>query len=430
MGVTTIAVILLLGSFFLLMFLRVPIALSIGISSILTSLYLEIPLEMVIQNIVAGVNSYSLIAIPFFILMGNIMSKGGIANRLIGLANAIVGWLRGGMAMVTCVASMLFGTVSGSSTACTATLGPIMIPTMEKQSYDKTFATSITMASSVTGLLIPPSHNLVIYAMAAGGVSVGELFVGGIVPGILLGISLMIYSYYIARKYKYPVGDKFIAKRVGEAFLDALWGLFTVVIVVIGVVTGIITATESAAIATLWALFVSIFIYKEMTWKDLGEVLKSSSRTLAMIMLLIGTSSAFGWLLAYLKVPQLITSGIFNISTNPIIVLLIVNILLLILGALMDMSPIILIATPILLPIVTSIGMTPVQFGILLILNLGIGLLTPPVGATLFVGSAVSEIRLEKLAKSLIPIYGIMVLVTLLVTFVPAISLTLPSIIK
>ncbi|MBU5269508.1 TRAP transporter large permease [Clostridium cochlearium] len=427
---TTIAVLLLLGSFLLLMFLRVPIALSIGIASILTSLHLGIPLDMVMQNIAKGVNSYSLMAIPFFILMGDIMSKGGIAKRLINLAYAAVGWMRGGMAMVTCVASMLFGAVSGSSTACTATMGPIMIPTMNEQGYDKTFATNITMASSVTGLLIPPSHNLVIYAMAAGGVSVGKLFMGGIVPGIILGVMLMVYSYYISRKYKYPVGAPFNSKKVGKAFIDAIWGLLTLVIVVIGVTTGIITATESAAIATLWALFVSLFIYKEMSIKDLGDILRNSSKTLAMIMLLVGSSSAFGWLLAYLKVPQLITSSIFNVSTNPIIVLLVVNVLLLILGCLMDMSSVILIATPILLPIVSAIGMTPVQFGIVLITNLGIGLLTPPVGATLFVGSAVSDIKFEKLAKNMIPIYGLMVLLTLLITFVPAVPLFIPNMMK
>ena len=427
---TTITVLLLLGSFLLLMFLRVPIALSIGISSVLTSLYLGIPIDMVMQNIAKGVNSYSLMAIPFFILMGDIMSKGGIAKRLIDLAYASVGWMRGGMAMVTCVASMLFGAVSGSSTACTATMGPIMIPTMDEQGYDRTFATNITMASSVTGLLIPPSHNLVIYAMAAGGVSVGKLFMGGIVPGILLGISLMIYSYYVSRKHKYPVGESFNSKKAGKAFVDAIWGLLTLVIVVLGVTTGIITATESAAIATLWALFVSLFIYKEMSIKDLGDILKNSSKTLAMIMLLVGCSSAFGWLLAYLKVPQLITAGIFNVSTNPIVVLLVVNVLLLILGCLMDMSSVILIATPILLPIVVAIGMTPVQFGIVLVLNLGIGLLTPPVGATLFVGSAVSNIKFERLAKNMLPIYGVMVLLTLLITFVPSVSLLIPNMMK
>lgn len=430
MSANTIAILILIGLFFLLMILRVPIALSIAISTIVTSVYLGIPLDMVVQNIVKGVNTYSLMAIPFFILMGDVMSKGGIADRLINLANSIVGWMTGGMAMVTTVASMLFGAVSGSSTACTATLGPIMIPTMEKQGYDKTFATNITMSSSVTGLLIPPSHNMVIYAMAAGGVSVAKLFMGGILPGVLVGIGIMTYAYIFSKKNNYPVGDPFDIKKVGKAFIDALWGLLTLVIVVIGVNTGIITATESAAIGTLWAVFVSMVIYKELDFKGLKEVLINSSATLALVMLLIGTSSAFGWLLAYLKVPQLITSQIFNITTNPIVVLLILNLILLALGMIMDMSSLILITTPILLPMVTAIGMDPVQFGIIMVLNLGIGLITPPVGGTLFVGSAVSGIKLGELGKKMIPLYIIMFGVTLLITYLPQIPLFLPSLVN
>lgn len=424
---TGLAIAILLLTFFVLIFLRVPIALSIGISAIATSLFLDIPLEMVFQNMISGVNSYSLMAIPFFILMGDIMSRGGIAKRLINLAYSLVGWMRGGLAMVTVLASMLFGAVSGSSTACTATLGPIMIPEMEEKGYDKKFATDITMSSSVTGLLIPPSHNMVIYSMVAGGVSIGALFIAGILPGIILGIALMIYSYIVAKKENYPVGNKFNGKVFGKAFLDAIWGLFSIVIVVIGVTTGFITATESAAVACVWSFIVSVFIYKEMTVKDIIEVVTNSAKTIAMIILLIATSNAFGWLLAYLKVPAMVSSSIYGLSTNPIVILLMINLLLLILGTLMDMSPIILIATPILLPIATSIGVDPVQFGVILILNLGIGLLTPPVGATLFLGSAVSDISFEKLAVSMKYIYMIMVGVLLLITFVPGVSLWLPS---
>lgn len=424
---TGIAIAILLLTFFVLIVLRVPIALSIGISTILTSLYLDIPLAMVFQNMISGVNSYSLMAIPFFILMGDIMSKGGIARRLIDLAYSLVGWMRGGLSMVTVLASMLFGAVSGSSTACTATLGPIMIPEMEEKGYDKSFATDVTMASSVTGLLIPPSHNMVIYSMVAGGVSVGSLFIAGILPGILLGISLMIYSYHIAKKNNYPVGEKFSAKVFGKAFVDALWGLLSIVIVVVGVTTGIITATESAALACLWSFIVSVFIYKEMNVKDIISVVASSAKTVSMIILLIATSNAFGWLLAYLKVPAMVSSSVYGISTNPYIILLMMNILLLVLGTLMDMSPIILIATPILLPIAKSIGVDPVQFGTLLILNLGAGLLTPPVGATLFLGSAISGIKFEKLAVSMKHIYLLIFIVLMLVTYVPEISLWLPS---
>lgn len=422
---TGLAIAILLLTFFVLIILRVPIALSIGISAIVTSLYLDIPLEMVFQNMISGVNSYSLMAIPFFILMGDIMSKGGIAKRLINLAYSLVGWMKGGLAMVTVFASMLFGAVSGSSTACTATLGPIMIPEMEEKGYDKQFATDITMSSSVTGLLIPPSHNMVIYSMVAGGVSIGSLFIAGILPGVVLGISLMIYSYIIAKKNNYPVGNKFNAKVFVKAFVESIWGLFSIVIVVIGVTTGFITATESAAIACVWSFIVSVFIYKEMSAKDIVKVVANSAKTIAMIVLLIATSNAFGWLLAYLKVPAMVSSSIYGVSSNPIVILLLINLLLLILGTLMDMSPIILIATPILLPIATSIGVDPVQFGVILILNLGIGLLTPPVGATLFLGSAISNIGFEKLAASMKFIYIIMVIVLLLITFVPAISLAL-----
>lgn len=424
---TGLAIAILLLTFFVLIFLRVPIALSIGISAIATSLYLDIPLEMVFQNMISGVNSYSLMAIPFFILMGDIMSRGGIAKRLIDLAYSLVGWMKGGLAMVTVLASMLFGAVSGSSTACTATLGPIMIPEMEDKGYDKKFATDITMSSSVTGLLIPPSHNMVIYSMVAGGVSIGSLFIAGILPGVLLGLALMIYSYGVAKKENYPVGNKFNGKIFGRAFIDAIWGLLSIVIVVIGVTTGFITATESAAVACVWSFIVSVFIYKEMTVKDIIDVVANSAKTIAMIILLIATSNAFGWLLAYLKVPAMVSSSIYGLSTNPIVILLMINILLLVLGTLMDMSPIILIATPILLPIATSIGVDPVQFGVILILNLGVGLLTPPVGATLFLGSAVSDISFEKLAVSMKYIYMIMIAVLLLITFVPGISLWLPS---
>lgn len=427
---TSVAMCLLIILFFGLLALRVPVALSILISAIITSLYLGIPIDMVFQNMVSGINSYSLMAIPFFILMGDIMSVGGIAKRLINLANSLVGWMSGGIAMVTILASMLFGAVSGSSTACTATLGPIMIPEMEKKGYDKTFATNVTMSSSVTGLLIPPSHNMVIYSMVAGGVSVGALFMAGILPGILLGVALMVYAFVVSKKEKYPVGEKFNAKEFLKALIDAIWGLFSIVIVVVGVTTGIITATESAAIACIWSLFVSLVIYREMKLKDMKVILLNSARTIAMIMLLIAASNAFGWLLAYLKVPALVSSLIYKVSTNPVVILIMINILLLFLGTIMDMSPVILIATPIILPIVKSIGMDPVQFGVLLILNLGIGLLTPPVGATLFLGSAVSGIKFEKLAISLKSIYIIMIGVLMFITFIPQISLLIPSLIN
>lgn len=430
MSTQLIAIIILLGTFFGLMVLRTPIAISVGISCFATCWYLNIPADIVIQNAVKGVNGYSLMAVPFFILMGEIMSTGGIAQRLVNLASSLVGWMRGGLAMVTVVASMLFGCVSGSSAACTATLGPVMVPMMKKKGYDEEFATSITMTSSVTGLLIPPSHNMVIYATVAGGVSVGALFMAGVIPGLLMGALLMAYSYIKARKGNYPIEGKFDIKKVAQAFVQAFWGLITIVIVVIGVCTGIVTATESAAVAVLWTLFVTFGIYKEVSIREFPKMVMRAVKTLAMILLLIATSSAFGWLLAYLKVPQLITKGIFQFSTNPYVVLIIVNVVLILMGMLMDMSSIILIATPILLPIATSIGMSPVQFGAMLVTNLGVGLLTPPVGGTLFIGSAISGIKLERLAKAMIPLYIMMGITILLVTYIPQISMVLPAFVK
>lgn len=423
----TIAIFLLLGLFIGLMVMRMPIALSVGLASIVTTIYLGLPLQMVLQNMVKGINTYSLMAVPFFILMGEIMSSGGISDRLVRLANAMVGWMHGGLAMVNIVASMLFGAVSGSSAADCATLGPTLIPIMKQQGYDGEFATNITMASSVEGLLIPPSHNLVIYSLAAGSVSVGALFMAGIIPGIFLGVCLMIYSYIMAIKKKYPVGDKFTIKEAWAAFRGAFWGMLTIVIVVIGVCTGFITATEAAALAVLWSIFVTFVIYREVPFSKFPEMLLKAVKTLAMIMILISTSTAFGWLLAYLKVPEIITNGIYSISSNPIIIMLIINVMLLFMGMVMDMSSIILIVTPILLPIVTGLGYSPVHFGVIMVLNLGIGLLTPPVGSTLFIGSAVSGIKLERLAVTMIPIYMVMIACLMLITFIPAISMTLPN---
>lgn len=429
MSTETIAVFLLLGLFVGLMTIRMPIAIAIGCASIVVTMYLDIPLQMVLQNMIKGVNAYSLMAVPFFILMGEVMSAGGISNRLVRLANALVGWMPGGLAMVNIVASMLFGAVSGSSAADCATLGPILIPVMKEQGYDGEFATNITMASSVEGLLIPPSHNLVIYSLAAGSVSIGSLFMAGLVPGVLLGVALMIYSYVMAIRRNYPVGDSFKVTMAFKAFLDAFWGMLTIVIVVIGVCTGFITATEGAALAVLWSVFVTFCIYREVTVTELPRILFRAMKTLAMIMILISTSSAFGWLLAYLKVPLMITNAIYGISSNPVVIMLIINVMLLVMGMLMDMSSIILIATPILLPVAVAAGVDPVHFGVIMVLNLGIGLLTPPVGSTLFIGSAVSGIKLERLSATMMPIYVVMVLVLLLVTFVPAISLTLPSLV-
>lgn len=427
MDTNIIAVFILVGTFFAMIICRFPIAFAIGISSILTTAYLGLPLMQVAQIMVKGVNVFSLMAVPFFIIAGELMGAGGISKRLISLSDAIVGWIRGGLAMVNIVASMFFGGISGSSTADTASLGTILIPMMKDQGYDEEFATNVTMTSSVQGLLIPPSHNMVMYAMVAGSVSVGRLFLAGFVPGILLGIALMIYSYILAVKRHYPKGDPFSIKRLITTMADSVWGLMTVIIVVLGVVTGIVTATESAAIAVVWAIIVSFFIYRELTLKEMWKLMERSLSTLAIVLILISTSTVFGWLLTYLKMPEMVVNAILGLTDNKYAIMFILNVIMLVLGTIMDMSAIILVATPILLPVATSIGIDPVHFGAIMILNLGIGLITPPVGGTLFVGSAVSGVPIERLVKTLLPFFAVMIAVLLLITYVPGLVMWLPN---
>ena len=423
------AVLILVVSYFVMLIGRVPIAFAIGISSILTTAYLGLPLMQIAQLMVKGVNVFTLMAVPFFIVAGEIMGAGGISNRLIKLADALVGWLRGGLAMVNCVDSMFFGGISGSSTADTAALGSIIIPMMKEQGYDECFATNLTMTSSVQGLLIPPSHNMVMYAMVAGGVSVGRLFLGGIIPGVSLGLTLAVYCYFMAKKHNYPMGSPFNLKNAVRAIVDAFWGLVTLLIVVVGVVTGIVTATESAALAVVWSLMVGFFIYKELTLIEAWHVLERALGTLAIVMILISTSQVFGWLLTYLQMPQMIADAILGLTSNKYAIMLILNLIMLFLGMIMDMSAIILVATPILLPIAQSAGMDVVHFGVVMILNLGIGLITPPVGGTLFVGSAVSGIPIERLCKTLWHQLLVMVGVLLVITYVPEIVMFLPNLI-
>lgn len=427
MSVNAIATILLVVSFLLMIFFRFPIAYSLGISSIFTIAYLGMPLQMVAQNMVKGINSFSLMAVPFFIVAGELMGAGGISDRLIKLADALVGWMRGGLAMVNIMASMFFGGISGSSAADTSSIGTILIPMMEKQGYDLDFATDVTIASSVQGILIPPSHNMVIYAMVAGGVSVGSLFLAGLVPGVILGIALMIYSYIISVKRNYPKGQPLSLKNIIKATKESILGLFTVVIVVLGVIGGMFTATEAAGIAVVYAFVITFFVYREIPLRTFWELLSKAMRTISIVMILIGTSSAFAWLLAYLKVPEMVASGILSISTNKIIVLIIINLILLFFGMLMDMAAIITIVTPILLPIAMEIGLDPIHFGAIMILNLGIGLVTPPVGNTLFIGSAISGLKIEVLAKSMIPFYIVMVICLLIITYCPAIVMFIPN---
>lgn len=427
MDTNAIAVLILVGSFVVMLICRFPIAFAIGISSVLTTMYLGLPLMQIAQLLVKGVNVFTLMAVPFFIIAGELMGSGGISKRLIALSDALVGWIRGGLAMVNIVASLFFGGISGSSTADTASLGTILIPMMREQGYDDEFSTNVTMCSSVEGLLIPPSHNMVMYAMVAGSVSIGRLFLGGIIPGFLLGFALMIYSYILSVKRNYPKGAPFNLKHALVTLKDAIWGLITVLIVVFGVVTGVFTATESAAIAVIWSIIVSAFIYKELSIPKMWKVIERSLGTLAIVMILISTSQVFGWLLTYLRLPEMVARGILGLTDNRYLIMLILNITMLALGTIMDMSAIILVATPILLPIAIKIGMDPVHFGVVMILNLGIGLITPPVGGTLFVGSAVSGVPIEKLIKTLVPFLGVMVIVLLVITYVPGLIMFLPD---
>lgn len=421
------AILVLLGSFGLMILLRFQIAYAVGIAATLCLLSLGLPLAAVAQQMVKGISSFSLMAVPFFITMGCLMGKGGISDKLIKLADSLVGWMRGGMAMVNIVASYFFGGISGSAAADTASLGSVLIPMMVEQGYDDDFSTAVTITSSCEGLLVPPSHNMVIYATTAGSISVGSLFLAGYLPGALLALSLMIGSYIISIKRNYPKGSKFNLRNVFRQIGSSFWALAAVVIVVGGVVGGWFTATESAAIAVIYSLFVSVFVYKGLNWRGVWKVVGESVSMLSIVLILIATSSLFGYCLTYLHVPALAANAIKGITSNPIALALLVNLILLVLGCIMDMAPIILIATPILLPVATSIGISPIQFGIMIVLNCGIGLLTPPVGAVLFIGSAVSKVPMERIVKATLPFYACMIAALLLITFVPQISLWLPS---
>ena len=426
MVINSTAIAVLLGSFALMIFLRFHVAYAVALSSIACLMYQGLPLSTISQQMVKGIRSFSLMAVPFFITMGVLMGTGGISEKLIDLADACVGWMTGGMAMVNIVASYFFGGISGSASADTASLGSILIPMMVDQGYDDDFSTAVTITSSCEGLLVPPSHNMVIYAMSAGGISVGSLFLAGYVPGALLAISLMIGSYIISKKRNYPKGAKFSLQNLGKQLVKSFWALAAVIIVVVGVVGGWFTATESAAIAVIYSLIVSVYIYKGLNWKGVWESLEKCVDTLAIVLILISTSSVFGYCLTTLHVPELAANAVVGVTDNPVLIALLLNLILLILGCIMDMAPIILIATPILLPIAKSIGIDPVQFGIMMVLNCGIGLLTPPVGAVLFIGSAVGKVKMERVVKATLPFYLCMIIALLLITFIPAISLGVP----
>lgn len=429
MSTSAIAILLLVGGFIALIILRVPIPIALVASTAVTMIYLDLPLMTMVQQMSKSINSFSLMAVPFFILAGEIMGAGGISDKIVDFANAIVGRFRGGLACVNCLDSMFFGGISGSAVADVSSLGSIVIPTMVKSGYGRDFSIALTVTTSCQGVLIPPSHNMIFFALAAGGVSVGKLFLGGAIPGILLGFALMAYSLFISVKRNYPKGEAMGLKQILLVTKDAIIALFTAIIIMGGVTLGWFTATESAAIACIYAFLISMFVYKKLKWKDIPRILGNVVNTLCLSFSLIAAAGAFGYVLAFLKVPALLTNFLLSITDNRIILLLLINLMLLCLGCIMDMAPIIFIVTPILLPVVTALGMDPVHFGVMMIFNLAIGLCTPPVGSALFVGCAVGKSSIERVTKELLPMYGVMITCLLLVTFVPALSTWLPNLI-
>jgi tripartite ATP-independent transporter DctM subunit len=419
---------LLLGTFITMMIIRVPIAFSLGIASLVTCLYVGIPLTPLAQRMVASLDSFPLMTIPFFVLAGHIMADGGIARRIVDFASILVGRMRGGLAMINIVASMFFGGTTGSSVADVASVGPVLIPMMERKGYGKDFAVSVTVCASTTGIILPPSHNAIIYAVAAGGsVSIGAMFLAGYIPGLMIGLGLMTVSYFLALKRGYQKEPKRSFKESWSAAKDGFLSLMAAVIIVGGIVSGIFTATESGAIACVYALILTGFYYKELTWKQLPHILERTAITCAMVFFLVATSSAFGWIMAYEHIPQTVANGLAAMTKDPVYVLILINLFILIIGFFMDMAASILILTPIFLPIAMGIGMHPVHFGIMLLLNLSLGLIHPPVGTALFVGCAIAKCTLESTVKAVLLFIPILIVVLLLVTFIPAVTMTLPK---
>ena len=422
--------VILLGSFLVLILIGTPVAYAMGISALIGAWWIDIPLDAVMIAIGSGVNKFSLLAIPFFVLAGAIMAEGGMARRLVAFANVLVGFIRGGLSLVNILSSTFFGAISGSSMADTASVGSVLIPEMEKKGYPRDFATAVTVSGSVQAILIPPSHNAVIYSLAAGGsVSIAALFVAGVFPGLLLGGTLAVLCLIMAKKRNYPKGDVIPLRQAIRISIEALWGLMTMVIILGGILSGVFTATESAAIAVIWAFFVTMCIYRDYQWRELPKLVHRTVKTLAIVMVLIAFAASFGYVMTLMQIPLKITTFLTTLSDNRYVLLGLINILLLVLGTLMDMAPLILILTPILLPVVKMIGVDPVHFGMIMMVNLGIGLITPPVGGVLFVGSAVAKLPIETVVKALLPFFAAMLLVLVAVTYIPAISLWLPSVV-
>ena len=424
------AILVLLLVFFGLLLLNVPISFCIGLATLATMLLSVDVMPAVTtmaQRMAGGINSFALLAIPFFVLSGLIMGRGGIAKRLIECAMALVGMLPGGLALVNVVSCMFFGAISGSAVAATSAIGSFMLPEMKKQGYDINYSAAVTAAAATTGMLIPPSNILIVYAIASGGVSIAALFIAGYLPGILLGVALMLVCAGYARLKGYPVGARLPLKLVVQKVGAAIPSLFMIFLVIGGIVSGVFTATEAGAIAVVYSLVLAVGIYREVKTSELPAILMKSAETTAIVLALIATSSAMSWILSYEQIPQTISAAMLALSDNPLLILLMINLILLLVGAFMDMTPAVLIFTPIFLPVAVELGMSPLHFGIMMVLNLSIGLVSPPVGSVLFVACAIAKVRLEQLMKPLLPMYAAMIVVLLFVTYITAISEWLPA---
>ncbi len=418
----------LLGVFAVCVVAGVPVAFALGIAAV-SAFYAEgLPLIIAFQRIVSGINIFSLMAIPFFIFAGELMFHGGIAVRLVRFASAAVGAARGGLGIVNVFSSMLFGGISGSAVADISALGSILIPVMKEKGYDDDYAVNVTVTSSIAGIMIPPSHNMILFAVAAGGgISISKLFLAGVVPGVVMCICLAVAAYVIAIRRGYSSEPFPGLKILALHFITALPGLFTAVIIVGGVLSGVFTVTESGAFGTLYAFIVTIIVYRALSWENFKLAVINSVRTTSMVMILVASAAAFAYMLTFFQVPSRMIDLMTGISDNPIVILLMMNLMLLVLGMIMDMAALILICTPIFLPVAASIGVDPLQFGMILMMNLGLGLCTPPVGACLFVGCAVGKVPIERAVRTIWPFYAAILVALMLTTFVPAISLTLPN---
>jgi tripartite ATP-independent transporter DctM subunit len=409
--------------------LGVPIAYALGLGALAGAYWIGIPLEAVMLQVSSGVSKFAMLTIPFFVLAGAIMAEGGMARRLVAFANVLVGLvrIRGGLSAVNILATTFLSGISGSAVADTSAIGSVMIPQMERTGYPRVFATNVTISASVQALLVPPSHNAVIYSLATGGtISIISLFMAGITPGLLLGASLIVLCLALAYRNGHPRGEAVPLREAIKIALDALWGLVTLAIILGGILGGVFTAIEAGAIACLWAFFVTMFIYRDYRWRDLPELIHRTMRTVAMVMTLIAFASSVGYVMALMQVPAKVTALLLTLSGDKNVILFLINILLLVLGCLLDMAPSILIVTPILLPVVVKFGVDPVHFGMIMLLNLGIGLCHPPVGAILFVGCAVGRVTIEQVVREIWPFYAVMFLVLMFVTYIPTISLWLP----